>query len=86
MKVGDWIVGQMENRNWTYPGKVMAVNDQYVVFEIQDVGGAYEIHRHPEDVRAATKQDFDRQILDLSRDLVSGEALISTLEGIQKDV
>lgn len=79
-----WVVGIDDSGGWTYPGKVTVANDSFVVFEIQDSGGAFEIHRAPNQVRPAKKEDFDRQILDLSKSLVSSEELIAKLEGIQK--
>jgi hypothetical protein len=75
----------IDNGSWTYPGKVLVVNDRYVVFEIQDIGGLFEIYRHPDNVRVATKTDFDRQILEVSKEMVKGEEIIALLEKVQDE-
>jgi hypothetical protein len=80
-----WVVGLTEG-GWSHPGKVKVQNDSFVVFEIQAVSRPYELSRSPDQVRPAVKSDFDRQILDLSKNLIDSEELISKLEGIQQHV
>jgi hypothetical protein len=89
-KKGQWVCGLCDNKQetykWTYPGKVLDVNTYYVIFEIQDSSGPYEAYRSHDSLRLATKRDFDRQILDVSKNIVSSEEIISSLEEAQKYV
>jgi len=87
---GQWVCGVCEeNKNsaeWTYPGKVLDVNTHYVIFEIQDAKGSYEAYSPHDSLRLATKRDFDRQILDISREMINAEEIVSSLEEAQKYV
>jgi hypothetical protein len=86
MKIGDWVVGRMPDSE-TYPGKVAFVIGETVVFEmIDELGGKIEIHRRIAQVRPATALDFDRQIMDINKNIIDMEMTIQRLYEAQREV
>jgi len=86
MKNGTWVVGKLED-SWTYPGRVICLNDAFVIFEIYDIdGSSYETHRIPTEIRPALPSDFDRFIVDASKMMVRAEELIGSMYDAQKTV
>lgn len=87
---GQWVCGvygeDSGKLGWTYPGKITHINSHCIVFEIQDIGGSYEAYRTHDALRHATKADFDRQVLDISKEILNAETVISLLEEVQKNV
>ncbi len=83
MKVGDWVIA---TDGETPPGKITCVNSEYVIFEIFDSLGSYETHRSPQNVRPASKIDFDRFVLNLSAEMLRIEELIDSMEKAQEEV
>jgi hypothetical protein len=83
---GSWVVGRTENE-WSYPGRVICVNDAFVIFEIFDIdGSSYETHRMPQDIRLVTAADFDRFILDATKMMMKTEELIGVMYDVQAAV
>lgn len=86
MNNGDWVVSETKGE-CTYPGKIMLKVHETFVIKIFDFGGEpYEIHRHQSIVRRATKQDFDRLILDANAAQVHIENFIAKAYEYQKEV
>lgn len=96
LKIGDWIVGRIVGRagspdqledGWTYPGRVVCIVDDTVVFEVIDYKDErYEIHRKIFHVRQAYKSDFDRVILDANNLILKIEMFIDEVYGLQKEM
>jgi hypothetical protein len=85
--IGRWVVGVNWDGTKTYPGKVSFVFHDTVVFEIHDFGcKPYEVHRTVDNVQFATKQDFDKLILDASAAMLDIENFIEKAYRFQTEV
>lgn len=89
MKVGDWIVKRLEGHRvfssgWTYPGRIVYIDDEHVDFRIY--GNDELSYAKRTKIRPANKIDFDRQINDVLAEILRLQEEISNLERFQKDV
>jgi hypothetical protein len=91
MKTGDWIVKKVrmsrlrpEEHIWTYPGKIVYIDDEYIDFLI--TGNEEPSSAKRAEVKSATKLDFDRHINDLYEEVLGLQEKITRLEALQKEV
>lgn len=86
IKNGSWIVGRME-KGWTYPGQVISVVGDLVIFKVFDLdGSAYDTHRALSDIKLAKKSDFDRLVIEASNQILEIEEFVNKMYDIQTTV
>jgi hypothetical protein len=87
MKTGNWVVKENGGEK-SYPARIAFVLDELVTVDVMDTCSdkMIRIHGRLQEFRPATKEDFDRFILDASNTMIEIEKAISNAYELQMEV